>query len=625
VIADVAFDAPVEHPFSYLVPTGWTVAPGQRVLATLRGAPRVGIVVAQRQGPGDGLKPLSGVVDASPLLSAPALDLARWIADQSLTSLGSTCLALLPPPARAARGGRSAATSDRASAPGVGVPGAPSPARPSDADAADSDRPGLLVGPGREARLLAVLAQAERPTLVLTADVESAGRWAQRLEGIGPVVRLDSAVTDAERTAAWAALAANAARFAVGTRSGLLAPLPAGALLALLDEQDPAHRPPGHPRMHAREVALERAARDGLRAVFTAATPSAEMWWRAEHGHVRLAATPPGPWPAVTVADTRGIARREALTPPLARAVRETLVAGRRVFLVVSRLSSALGCDECGAILKCTDCAIALAYSPAGRTLGCRLCGTSAALPETCPMCRGRRLMPFGWGAERVEHAVRRRFARARIARYDPDAGGGRRGQGQREAALAAEVVIGPRGALRLFGPASLGLAGFVSPDQMLGVPDFRAAERTFALLWAAAERVRPDGALIVQSQNPAHYALEAVGRQDLGAFYGPELKFRAELGYPPVRRMAIITVGARTAAAERTAAMVAAALAHGPALTVYAPAADRRNRARRIVVKGGRDLPAVLGEALRQFRVPRGAGGRGIIDVEVDPVEWPF
>jgi primosomal protein N' (replication factor Y) len=233
--------------------------------------------------------------------------------------------------------------------------------------------------------------------------------------------------------------------------------------------------------------------------------------------------------------------------------------------------------------------------------------------------------MPFGWGAERVEHAVRRRFARARIARYDPDAGGGRRGQGQREAALAAEVVIGPRGALRLFGPASLGLAGFVSPDQMLGVPDFRAAERTFALLWAAAERVRPDGALIVQSQNPAHYALEAVGRQDLGAFYGPELKFRAELGYPPVRRMAIITVGARTAAAERTAAMVAAALAHGPALTVYAPAADRRNRARRIVVKGGRDLPAVLGEALRQFRVPRGAGGRGIIDVEVDPVEWPF
>jgi len=373
-------------------------------------------------------------------------------------------------------------------------------------------------------------------------------------------------------------------------------------------------------------VALERAAREGLQAVFTAATPSAEMWWRGEHGDARLAAAPPGPWPAVTVADTRGIARREALTPPLARAIRETLAAGRRVFLVVSRLASALGCDECGAILKCPECAIALAYSPAGRTLGCRLCGAFTALPETCPACQGRRLMPFGWGAERVEHAVRRRFARARIVRYDPDAAGRRRGQVQRDAALAADVVIGPRGALRLFGPASLGLAGFVSPDQMLGMPDFRAAERTFALLWAAAERVRPDGALIVQSQNPTHYALEAVTRQDLGAFYSPELKFRAELGYPPVRRIAVVTVDAPlAAAAERTAAAVVGALRRGPDLTVYAPAPDRRNRARRIVVKGGPDLPRVLGEGLREFRVARGAAGRGIIDVEVDPVEWPF
>lgn len=627
MIADVVFDAPIDHPFSYLVPEGWTLAAGQRVRAPLRGTPRVGVVVALRQGPGEGLKPLGDVVDATPLLSAPALALAQWIASESLTSPGSVCLALLPPPAGPPRGSR------RTAPPPALTPGSTSGgersaslAVPSGADTTDGGRPRLLVGPRRGARLLEVIAHADRPTLVLSGDVESAARWAQRLERIGPVVRLDSGVSDPDRAAAWAALVAGTARFAVGTRSGLLAPLPAGALLALLDEQDPAHRPPGHPRMHAREVALERAAREGLQTVFTAATPSAEMWWRAEQGDVRLASAAPAPWPVMTVADTRGIARREALTPPLARAIRETLAAGRRVFLVVSRLSSALGCDECGAILKCTECAIALTYSPAGRTLGCRLCGASAALLETCPACRGRRLMPFGWGAERVEHAVRRRFARARIARYDPEAGGGRRGQDQREAALAAEVVIGPRGALRLFGPASLGLAGFVSPDQMLGVPDFRAAERTFALLWAAAERVRPDGAMIVQSQNPTHYALEAVARQDLGAFYTPELKFRAELGYPPVRRIAIITVAAPTAAAtERVAATVAAALRGGPALTVYAPAPDRRNRARRIVVKGGRELPRLLGEGLREFRVPRGAAGRGIIDVEVDPVEWPF
>src|SRR5262249_59356957 len=133
------------------------------------------------------------------------------------------------------------------------------------------------------------------------------------------------------------------------------------------------------------------------------------------------------PGRVVSVADTRGIAKREALTPALARAIRETLAAGRRVFLGVSRLASILGCDECGAILKCEACAIALAYSPAGRTLTCRLCGTARPLLDVCPACRGRRLAPFGWGAERVEHAVRRRFVSAPVAPLHPPAARGPR------------------------------------------------------------------------------------------------------------------------------------------------------------------------------------------------------
>ena len=378
-------------------------------------------------------------------------------------------------------------------------------------------------------------------------------------------------------------------------------------------------------RMHTRDIALERARRDGLRALLTSATPSVELWWQCDSGRMRLDGPPPAPWPVVSVADTRGIAKREALTPALARAIRETLAAGRRVFLGVSRLASILGCDECGAILKCEACAIALAYSPAGRTLTCRLCGTARPLIDVCPACRGRRLAPFGWGAERVEHAVRRRFVSARIARFDPEAVRGARAEAQRKAALSADVVIGTRGALRLFGPASLGLAGFVSPDQLLGLPDFRATERAFGVLWAAAERVGPDGQLIVQSQNPGHYALDAVSRQDLTAFYKPELRFRAELGYPPFRRLAIVTVAAPSGSeSAKLADVVTAALAGAPRLTVYPATPDRRNRARRIVVKGHADLPRVLAAALDGAEAIGAARSRGIMDVEVDPVEWP-
>jgi primosomal protein N' (replication factor Y) len=244
--------------------------------------------------------------------------------------------------------------------------------------------------------------------------------------------------------------------------------------------------------------------------------------------------------------------------------------------------------------------------------------------PDTCPSCGGRRLSPFGWGAERVEHAVRRRFPDARVARFDPDATRGARGETQRRAAAQAQVVIGTRGALRLFGPGALGLAGFVAPDQLLRLPDFRAGERLFGLVWAAAERVASGGTLVLQSQSPAHYVIDAAVRQDLAAFYRHELKFRGELGYPPFRRLGVVTVTGRDAGEQRRLAdNVAAALAADRELTVYAPASDRRNRARRVVVKGRDDLPLRLADALRDFRAPR-SRSRGIMDVEVDPVEWP-
>ena len=104
MIADVVFDAPVRHSFSYRVPDGWTLAPGQRARAPLRGAARVGMVVALRDGTDPQLKPLARLVDPEPVLSTAQLELVGWIAAQSLSSVGSTCAALLPPPGSADAG-----------------------------------------------------------------------------------------------------------------------------------------------------------------------------------------------------------------------------------------------------------------------------------------------------------------------------------------------------------------------------------------------------------------------------------------------------------------------------------------------------------------------------------------
>ena len=614
-VADVAFDVPLAHPFSYRVPDDLTVTIGQRVVAPLGGAQRTGVVVGVRESTDTGrLKSLLRRADDAAVLDANGVALARWISEQSLSSLGGTLAALLPPVVPV--------VSEAGDGLKRGWPDRDALRLRLQSSGSANPKPELLIGAGRESRVLDRIGRG--PALVIVPDVEAAARWALRLGRHGSVARLDSGADDAERAAGWSALRDGAASLAVGTRSALLASLPSDATLALIDEHEAAHKPPGPPRLHSRDIVLERATREGRRVLLTSATPSVELWWRADSGRADLSQGEGGSWPATQVADTRGILRREPLTPTLARAVREALGAGRRVLLVISRLTSALACDECGEILRCPGCMIALAYARAGRTLACRVCGSVAAAPETCPSCRGRRLSPFGWGAERVEHAVRRRFPDVRVARYDPDATRGARAEAQRKAAADAQVVIGTRGALRLFGRGALGLAGFVAPDQLLRLPDFRAGERLFGLLWAAAERVSADGALVLQSQSPEHYVFDAAVRQDLAAFYRHELKFRGELGYPPFRRLAIVTVAAKAAPdLRRLTDEVAAALATDRELTAYPPAPDRRDRVRRIVVKGRDDLAVRLGNVLADFRRPRPKSA-GTIEVEIDPVEWP-
>src|SRR5438552_551818 len=140
MLADVVFGAPVDQPFTYRVPPEVTVRPGQRVAAPLGGAERVGLVLAVRDEatPSARLRPISRIVDAAPLLGCSALELVRWIAAQSLTSLGSTALSLLPP------------AGDKAAATTSPVPGA----------AGSPQLPLVLSGSGRERRLLELIGSA---------------------------------------------------------------------------------------------------------------------------------------------------------------------------------------------------------------------------------------------------------------------------------------------------------------------------------------------------------------------------------------------------------------------------------------------------------------------------------
>ena len=556
---------------------------GQRVRAPLQGRARVGMVVAVREGSGEGLRSIERVVEVAPILSRAALELSRWVAEESLSSWGSTILSLVPPPPPL-----------RQSEP---VASAPEP------HAEPAVLPELWVGANRHAKLIHELRSA-RAALVIAPDRDSVARWAGRLEA----VRLDSGEPVVARRAAWLAAARGRARIVVGTRSALLAPLPPPATLVLLDEHDPAHKPPGPPRMHSREPLVRRAALEGSRLLLLSATPSTESWWRADAGHFIRCEPGAAPWPDIVTGDTRGILRNHPLTLPLTRAIDDTTRAAGKVALVVTRSATTLLCAECGHVFRCPDCGVALPYVRAERLLRCSLCARVEPLPEQCPACGGHRLGPLGWDAERVEASVRRRFPKLTVSRTDGE----------------AQVLIAPPGLLRALPPRSLGAVGIVALDSVLGAPDFRGGERTFALLWAAAEATDPRGRVIVQTLHPEHDAIRAVRTQDRGAFYRQEIKLRAELGYPPFRRLCVVSVRSKSEGEARALVGECARTLDGvPGLSVYPPAprASGAKVARwQFAIKGPSELPRLLAGPLGPF-LERRRRSAGVVEVEMDPI----
>jgi primosomal protein N' (replication factor Y) len=139
--------------------------------------------------------------------------------------------------------------------------------------------------------------------------------------------------------------------------------------------------------------------------------------------------------------------------------------------------------------------------------------------------------------------------------------------------------------------------------------------------MWAAAERVGPDGQLVIQTSTPDHYAVRAIAKQDLAEFYGHEVRFRAEVGYPPFRRLCRLRVRGRTEDDARAMAAALSARLGEAGLTVYPPLPGARRLVWTILAKGGQESPSIVRSALETWAGGRRSRAR-MVEVELDPVD---
>jgi primosomal protein N' (replication factor Y) len=393
------------------------------------------------------------------------------------------------------------------------------------------------------------------PEIGLTPAV--AGQFYQRFGE--RVAILHSAFHDAERAHEWRRIRAGEAQVVVATRSGVFAPVRNLGLIVVDEEHDNSYKQQETPRYHGRDVAIVRARDAAAVVVLGSATPSLESRHNAANGKYTHLELPERierrPMPVVQIVDMRQefleTRKQATFSRSLAAAVTERIENGEQTMLLLNRrgFSSFVACRSCGERLECVNCSVTLTFHRRDRRMLCHYCNYSTRVPERCPKCDSEYIQFLGLGSERVEAELHGELPRARIARLDRDTVGGKNDY---ENILAAfregnyDILVGTQMIAKGHDIPNVTLVGVVNADIGLGLPDFRAAERTFQLLTQAAGRAGRGGTpgiVVLQTINPDHYAVRFAAAQDYESFFAKEIEFRRMMHYPPFGALASIVV----------------------------------------------------------------------------------
>jgi len=425
-----------------------------------------------------------------------------------------------------------------------------------------------VTGSGKTAVYLAAMRgvlEAGRSAILLVPEIGLTPAVAADLHQIfgDEVAILHSALSDKERAEQWHRIKRGDARMVVGTRSAVFAPVTDLALIIVDEEHDSSYKQEETPRYHARDVAVVRAKMSNAVVVLGSATPSLESYFNAKKNKYTLVELPDRveqrPLPEVEIIDMRQefqeTGHEQVISRKLAAEIKERLDSRspikEQVMVLLNRrgYSPVVLCRTCGKKLECQNCAIALTHHKREHKMVCHYCGFTAPVPKACVHCGSEYVYFLGTGSEKLEELLHGMFPQARIARLDRDTV---RSHEDFERALNAlnegelDLLVGTQMIAKGHDIHGVTLVGVVGADAALGLPDFRAAERTFQLLTQVAGRAgrgQTPGKVVLQTYFQDHYAVQYAARHDFVGFYEKELQFRSWMHYPPYSALANVLV----------------------------------------------------------------------------------
>lgn len=377
------------------------------------------------------------------------------------------------------------------------------------------------------------------------------------------VAIIHSGLSEGERFDAFKRIKNGGADVVIGTRSAVFSPLENLGMIIIDEEQEHTYKSDMSPKYHTKDIARYRCASHNALMLLASATPSFESYHKASEGVYTLIKLKNrygnAKLPKATIVDMRGesqMGNTSPLSSSLAKKLIEVKSKQEQSILFLNRrgYNNFISCRSCGKAVTCPTCSVSMTYhtfkgSYDKGELRCHWCGRRMPLPSECPECQSPHLARMGYGTQRMEQELTELMPDARILRMDTDTTSAKNSYEKILGSFRdrdADLLLGTQMVTKGHDFPAVTLVGVLLADTSLYLDDYRAAERTFAMLTQVigrAGRADKEGEAVIQTCNPDNECIRLACAQDFESFYKNEIRLRKALSFPPFCDIALLTV----------------------------------------------------------------------------------
>ncbi len=401
---------------------------------------------------------------------------------------------------------------------------------------------------GKEAILLV-------PEISLTPQVVNIFK-----SNFGKVVAiLHSGLSDGEKYDEWRKIERGEVSIVIGARSAIFAPFTNLGIIIVDEEHSATYKQENMPMYNAIDIALKRGKTYKCPVILGSATPSIESYTRAKLGVyslIEMKERVNKNLPSVTLVDMKDEFKKgnRVFSEVVISKINDRLSKGEQVIILLNRrgFSTVITCKECGFTHKCPNCDIPLTYHKSSNIMKCHYCDYRVPKLLECPNCHSKNINSFGMGTEKLEELINSTFDMAKTIRMDVDTT--RRKNAHKDIINDFKnekynILVGTQMIAKGLDFPKVTLVVVINGDASLNIPDFRSAERTYALLSQVsgrAGRASIPGEVIIQGFNMNHYSIVAAKENNYMNFYNEEMKIRKALKYPPYYNLCLIKLNGK-------------------------------------------------------------------------------